>query len=78
MVHWACISWSLGARDFLSASHLAAHIEGPQRLWGSRADLLVMILMTAYFMLSKRVKATFVVRLHGAQSFKSRTAGAVS
>jgi transglutaminase-like putative cysteine protease len=61
-VHWLSFSWSIAAQLYLSACHLAAHTTLGQRLWGSRYDVVCLVLYTAYLVQSKRVKATFVER----------------
>jgi hypothetical protein len=70
-VHWTSIGWSLVEGAYLSACHLEPHISWTERLWAGRWDLGALALYTAYFVLSKRVRATFVRRFPGERSRKA-------
>jgi transglutaminase-like putative cysteine protease len=80
LTSWAAVIWSSVLMIYLSACHLLdAHTTVWQRLWESRYDWIWAASYTAYFMLSKRVKATFVKRLPPTPSGKSSSlTGAVA
>jgi hypothetical protein len=62
-IHWCSSVVPVAALIFLIDAHLAAPLEGKQLAFILLASLLSPAVYTAYMLRSKRVKATFVVRL---------------
>jgi transglutaminase-like putative cysteine protease len=69
--HWVAVVWNVVLMLYFSACHLAPHATFWQQIGKSRYDFLWAAAYTAYFMLSKRVRATFVVRLPAAAASRS-------
>jgi hypothetical protein len=76
-IQWASAIYAGGALFFLGAAHLTAGLDDARLATALLGGMVRAGIYTAYMLLSKRFKATFVVRLTESAPELSAPAGAV-